>query len=138
MRILSAIVPQLSTYLGVALGGALGSVLRFWLSGILAHGWGEKFPLGTLFVNATGSFLIGFFATLTAPEGRVLLGSMPRQFVMIGVLGGYTTFSSFSLQTLSLAREGEWFFAGANVMLSMVLCLGAVALGHVCAAALNR
>jgi len=138
MRFLSALNPQFSSYLGVALGGALGSVLRFWISGMLAHGPGEKFPVGTLVVNATGSFVIGFFATLTEPGGRVLAAPLTRQFFMIGICGGYTTFSSFSLQTLSLAREGEWLFAGANVLLSVLLCLGAVALGHLCAAALNR
>jgi CrcB protein len=134
----STINARLLTYLSIACGGAIGSVLRFWISGLLTPGLGEKFPLGTLAVNVTGSFVIGFFATLTDPDGRWLITPLARQFFMIGICGGYTTFSSFSLQTLSLAREGEWLFAGANVLLSVLLCLLAVWLGHTCAAAWNR
>ncbi|MDD5351377.1 MAG: fluoride efflux transporter CrcB [Chthoniobacteraceae bacterium] len=125
-------------YLIIAVGGALGSVLRFWVSGAVAQRFGEFFPFGTLIVNITGSFVIGFFATLTAPEGRFLAGPGVRQFVMLGVCGGYTTFSSFSLQTLNLAREGEWFSAGANAVVSLVACLVAVALGHALALTLNK
>ena len=126
-------------YLLVGLGGALGSIARFWLSGVIgATKAGEIFPLGTLLINAAGSLVIGFFATLTDPGGRFVVHPLPRQFVMIGVLGGFTTFSSFSLQTLTLAREGQWFFAGLNVGLSLVLCLVGVWLGHVFAGALNK
>src|SRR6202051_547194 len=121
-------------YLWVAIGGALGSVGRFWLSGLVsATRYGETFPLGTLIINVTGSFIIGFFATLTGPDGRVFLGSTARQFVMVGMCGGYTTFSSFSLQTLSLMNDGEWLRAGGNVGLSVVLCLIAVWGGYVLA-----
>jgi CrcB protein len=119
-------------YLWVALGGALGSVSRYWLSGLVAARFGETFPLGTLFVNVTGSFLIGIFAALAIPEGR--LDSQSRafatQFVMIGICGGYTTFSSFSLQTLNLLRDREWLYAGGNILLSVVLCMIAVWLGY--------
>jgi CrcB protein len=125
-------------YLWVGLGGALGSMARYWCSGFVADRIGETFPWGTLTVNVVGSFIIGFFATLTGPDGRMLAGSTTRQFVMTGILGGYTTFSSFSLQTLNLARDGEWLRAGANVVLSVVLCLLAVWLGHLAAAALNQ
>lgn len=113
-------------------------MLRFWISELIARGAGGKFPLATLFVNVTGSFLIGFFAALAGPGGRISPGIPARQFVMIGILGGYTTFSSFSLQTLALARDGEWLFAGANVLLSVLLCLLAVWLGHLCAEGLGR
>ncbi len=125
------------SYLWIAVGGALGSVARFWCSGLAARHFGETFPWGTLLVNVAGSFAIGFFAALTAPDGRWLVPSRFREFFMIGVCGGYTTFSSFSIQTLSLVEDGEWFRAGANVVLSVVLCLGAVWLGHVAALSLN-
>jgi CrcB protein len=124
-------------YLWVAIGGALGTVGRFWLSGLVANKFGQTFPWGTLIINVTGSFAIGFFATLTNPEGRYLAPPAFRTFFMIGICGGYTTFSSFSLQTLNLAQDGEWFYAGANCVASLVLCLVAVWLGHVCAMLLN-
>jgi CrcB protein len=124
-------------YLLVALGGALGSVGRFALNGVISAQF-PTFPWGTLFVNVTGSFIIGFFSTLTEPGGRVFAGSNARQFFMTGICGGYTTFSSFSLQTLALAREGEWARAGANTVGSVVLCLVAVWLGHFCASLLNQ
>jgi fluoride exporter len=125
------------SYLWIGLGGALGSVARFWCSGLAARHFGETFPWGTLLVNVFGSFAIGLFATLTSPDGRWLVPSRFREFFMIGICGGYTTFSSFSIQTLSLVEDGEWFQAGANVTLSVVLCLGAVWLGHVAALGLN-
>ncbi len=127
----------MQSYLWIAIGGALGSVGRYWCSGVVARLIGETFPFGTLIVNVLGSFVIGFFATLTGPDGRVFVGSTARQFVMVGICGGYTTFSSFSLQTLELARDGEWLDAGANVVASVVLCLIAVRLGYIAAASLN-
>ncbi len=125
-------------YLLIALGGALGSVTRFFLSGVVANHFGGTFPWGTLIVNVSGSFAIGFFATLTAPEGRFFASGPTRQFFMTGLLGGYTTFSSFSLQTLNLAREGEWFRAGGNTFGSVAACLLAVWLGHIAAGFLNQ
>jgi len=125
-------------YLLIAIGGALGSVARYWVSGFVAERAGEVFPLGTLVVNVTGSLLIGFFATLTDPDGRFLASPNVRQFVMIGICGGYTTFSSFSLQTLNLVRDGEWLAAGANILLSVVACLLAVGVGHGIAVAINK
>jgi CrcB protein len=125
------------SYIWIAVGGAIGSVARFWLSGWIARHFGETFPLGTLLVNVSGSFAIGLFATLTEPEGRWLVGPSMRQFFMIGICGGYTTFSSWSLQTLNLLRDGEWLYAGANVALSVVLCMLAVWFGHLLAITIN-
>lgn len=129
---------MLLTYAWVALGGAIGSVLRFWCSGAVAGLFGQTFPWGTLVVNIIGSFIIGFTATLTGPDGRLFVPSDARTFVMVGVCGGYTTFSSFSLQTLSLAQDGEWLLAGGNVLFSVTLCLISVWLGHIAAASLNH
>ncbi|HOX01827.1 MAG TPA: fluoride efflux transporter CrcB [Candidatus Paceibacterota bacterium] len=118
-------------------GGGLGSLARCWASGFVAGHAGQTFPWGTLLVNVTGSFIIGLFATLTGPEGRFMAPASFRQFFMLGVCGGYTTFSSFSLQTLNLAENGQWFRAGGNAVLSVVLCLAAVWLGHAIALAVN-
>jgi CrcB protein len=118
------------TYLWVMLGGALGTGARFWASGLIGERFGEVFPLGTLFVNVTGSFVIGLFAGFIDPQGPYLVSPRLWQFVMIGICGGYTTFSSFSLQTLELAREGDWLRAGLNSVLSLVCCLIAVWLGR--------
>jgi len=125
-------------YLFVALGGALGTAGRYFLSGVVANAFGETFPWGTLIINVTGSFVIGFFATLTAPDGRLFVGGTTRQFVMTGICGGFTTFSSFSLQTLNLINDGEWLYAGGNVAGSVTLCMISVGLGSISAAALNQ
>ncbi len=126
------------TYLWVGLGGALGSMGRFWLGALVARGFGETFPLGTMIINIVGSFVISFFGTLTAPDGRLFAPTDARVFVMVGICGGFTTFSSFSLQTLTLAQDGEWLYAGLNVVGSVVLCLVAVWLGHALATMINR
>jgi CrcB protein len=125
-------------YLLVAGGGALGSIARYWLSGVVGRRFGETFPYGTLLVNVSGCLAIGFFAAYTGTEGRVLMRPEWRLAFMTGVCGGYTTFSSFSLQTLSLATDGDCWRATANVMLSVALCLGAVWLGHLCATVISR
>lgn len=125
------------SYFWIAIGGAVGSVARFWCSGVVARHFGETFPWGTLVVNVVGSFAIGFFATLTGPDGRWLAASRLREFFMIGVCGGFTTFSSFSIQTLNLVEESEWLRAGANAVSSVALCLIAVWLGHVTAMSIN-
>jgi len=117
-------------YLLVALGSAIGGVSRFWLSGVIARSFGESFPWGTMIVNISGCFIIGLFATLTGTEGRVYVPGEWRQFFMIGICGGYTTFSSFSLQSLTLALGGEWAGAGLNILLSVALCLLGVWAGH--------
>src|SRR5690606_38782413 len=99
-------------------------------SGFIARHFGETFPVGTLLVNVTGSFVIGLFASLTGPEGRWLVAPSGRIFFMVGVCGGYTTFSSFSLQTLDLVRNGEWIYAGLNSLLSFALCMLGVWIGY--------
>src|SRR5438132_14227622 len=104
------------SYFVVAIGGALGSVGRFWLSGTIAQKFGETFPAGTLLVNVSGSLIIGFFSALTGPDGRIWSSPSFRQFFMIGVLGGYTTFSSLSFQTLPLARVSEQLFAALEAL----------------------
>ena len=127
----------MQSYFWIAVGSALGGMARYWCSGAAARMFGETFPWGTLFVNILGSFIIGFFATVTGPDGKFLVGTIPRQFVMIGICGGYTTFSSFSLQTLNLINDGEWLFVGANIVASVALCLFAVWLGHAAAGNFN-
>jgi CrcB protein len=127
----------LERYLLVALGGAIGTVARYWLSGVVAQMVGETFPWGTLLINVTGSFVIGFFAALTGPDGRVFVGATGRQFVMTGICGGYTTFSAFSLQTLNLLNDGEYAHASAYIVASVVLCLLAVWIGAVLAGLIN-
>lgn len=122
----------------VALGSAIGGVFRFWCSGAAARAFGETFPWGTLLVNVTGSCLIGLFAILSGPDGRLLVGPTTRQMVLIGVFGGFTTFSSFSLQTLALARDGEWVLAAANILGSVILCLAGVWIGSVTGSLINR
>ena len=126
-----------TAYLWVALGGALGSVSRFWLSGLVAARFGETFPWGTLAINITGSFLIGALAAFADPDGRYLISPGARQLLMIGVCGGYTTFSSFSLQTLNLLRDREWLYAGGNILLSVTLCMVAVWLGFLLGSIFN-
>lgn len=127
----------MASYFWVAFGSALGGIARFWCSGFLAALTGETFPRGTLLINVIGLFVIGLFATLTGVDGRLLVGSVTRQFVMVGLCGGYTTFSSFSLQTLNLINDGEWLHASANVVLSVVLCVIGVWVGHIMALAFN-
>jgi fluoride exporter len=123
-------------YLWVALGGALGSMARYGTSVMAARIWGSAFPWGTLIVNIVGSFIISFFGTLTLMHGPMPASPSLRTFVMVGFCGGFTTFSSFSLQTLELARGDEWLGAFANIALSVVLCLTAVTAGHLLAAAI--
>ncbi len=118
------------TYLWIMLGGALGSGARFWAAELIGDRFADPFPLGILFVNVSGSFLIGFLAAFAEPGSPLLLGPRARQFLLIGVLGGYTTFSTFSLQTLELARAGDWWRAGWNSLLSLAFCLVAVWLGR--------
>ena len=111
---------------------------RYFISGVVTTLTGGTFPYGTMLVNITGCAVIGFFATLTGPDGRLLVGTPARQFVMVGICGGYTTFSSFSLETLYLMRAGEWIPAAVNAGGSVVLCMLAVWLGFFAAAMINR
>ena len=118
-------------YLWIMFGGALGTGARYWLSGFTAQRVGETFPVGTLLVNITGSFLIGFFVAMVDPSGPFLVSPRFRQFFTIGICGGYTTFSSFSLQTLELMHEGDWLKAALNILFSLLGCIAAVWLGRV-------
>ena len=128
----------------VALGGAIGSAARYGLNGLISEralrsgSWLPIFPFGTLVVNVSGCFAIGLLAAVSGPSlGRVWLRPEWRDLLMIGLCGGYTTFSSFGLQTLELARDGEWLLASANVLASNVLCLAAVYLGRAAGLALQ-
>jgi fluoride exporter len=112
----------------VALGSVLGGTARFWLSGFVARRVGETFPWGTIVVNVSGAFLLGILAA-SAATGGIFAGVKPWQFAAIGILGTYTTVSSFSLQTLALARDGEMMRAAGNMVISLALCLLAVAGG---------
>lgn len=134
---IAAIFAELHIYFWIAIGSALGGMARYWCSGISARLLGETFPWGTLLINIVGSFAIGFFGTLTGPDGRIFVGATARQFVMIGICGGFTTFSSFSLQTLNLFNDSEWLLAGSYVGGSVTLCLIGVWAGHALAVALN-
>ena len=130
--------PSAMLYVWIAIGSGIGGAARFWCAEMSARLFGEGFPWGILFVNAAGSLVIGFFFTYTGPDGRLLVSTTTRQFVMTGLCGGYTTFSAFSLQTLNLARAGKWANAGANVGASVTTCLISVWLGQVAAVALNQ
>jgi CrcB protein len=125
-------------YALIAFGSAIGGVLRAIASLAVRTHAGPDFPWGTLFVNVTGSFAIGFYATLTGPGGRLFAGSHRRQFVMTGICGGYTTCSVFSLETLILVQAGYLALAGLNIGVSTVGWLAAVWLGHILAVSLNR
>jgi CrcB protein len=125
-------------YVAVGLGSSLGALARYLCSlGILAT-LGSGFPTGTLAVNVIGSVLIGFYATLTEPDGRLFVRPTTRQFVLTGFCGGFTTFSMFSLETLRLAEAGNLPLAAANVILSIILWLAAVWFGSKLAQRLNR
>ncbi len=127
-------------YLWVAIGGAIGSMARYAVGGMVSHKYGESFPWGTLVINVTGSFIIGVLAALSGSEGKMTPQSrvLTRQLLMTGVCGGYTTFSSFSLQTLNLMQDRQWLYAGGNVVLSVVLCMIAVWLGYLLGSIFNR
>jgi CrcB protein len=117
-------------------GGALGTLARYLIS-LVALPISQSLPWGTIIINIVGSFIIGLFGTLTLAHGRYPVSENVRLFVMIGICGGFTTFSSFSLQTLDLLRNGAIVRAGINVVGSVVLCVLAVALGYTIAAQLN-
>ena len=127
----------MNLYLWVALGSAIGGCLRYAL-GRMVLNQHTNFPWSTILINVIGSFVIGFFGTLTVTGSRFEAPESIRIFVMIGLCGGFTTFSSFSLQTLDLIRGGAMLRAGANIVASVVLCVAAVAFGHFLAAQLNQ
>ena len=116
-----------TTYLWVALGGAIGSVGRHWVSTLAVARWGNTFPWGTLLINVTGSLLIGVVAGCNSGW---LAGDNTRKFLMVGICGGFTTFSAFSLQALELAQKGEWSRAGFYILASVALCVIGVWSGY--------
>lgn len=131
-------------WIWIGLGGAIGSISRFAIGN-----WAQQklegklpalldFPAGTIFVNVSGSFLIGLFAYLKNSDGEPLLNPAVRLFLLVGICGGYTTFSSFSLETIQLTEKGAWLKAGWNVLASVAMCLIAVWLGHQLALLLNK
>jgi fluoride exporter len=126
------------SYISVALGSVVGGVARFLVSVLFASRLGDGFPWSTLFVNVTGSFIIGFYAALTGPDGRLLASPRQRQFVMVGICGGYTTFSAFSLETLRLVQSGNLQAALLNIGISVAGWLTAVWIGHALATRINR
>jgi CrcB protein len=126
-----------TTCLLVAAGGALGTLARYFIS-VAALPISQSLPWGTIVINILGSFIIGLFGTLTLANGRFPVSEDARLFVMVGLCGGFTTFSSFSLQTLDLLRNGAIMRALANIIVSVVLCVCAVAVGHLLAAHFNR
>jgi len=126
------------TYMWIAIGSALGGMARHWCTMAAAAWFGPAFPWGTLFINVAGSFVIGLFFALTGPSGRFDVPLDARLFVMTGLCGGYTTFSAFSLQTLTLLQDGDFVRGGAYILASVVLCLLAVAAGYGLAIAVNH
>ncbi len=114
-------------YLLIGTGGFIGSILRYWTSVNAYKIFGEKFPYGTLVVNVLGCFLIGFIAELS--ENRFLISPEVRTFLMIGFLGGYTTFSTFGFETFMLLQAKDYITAFSNILLSVVICILAVWVG---------
>jgi len=114
----------------IGLAGLVGTLCRYWLSGVLARRYGETFPAGTLAVNVAGCFFIGFLFYML--QERYLVGQTARTVVLVGFLGGFTTFSSYGLQTFTLLRDGEFAYAAANVgasnLLGLLLVWGGYAL----------
>jgi CrcB protein len=125
-------------YLVIGAGSALGGLARHGCNALALTLWGPDFPWGTIIINVLGSLVIGGFGTLTGPHGRMHVAPLGRQFVMVGLCGGYTTFSAFSLETLNLLQAARPVAAGANVALSVALCLLAVWSGHMLAQRANK
>jgi CrcB protein len=118
-----------TTWLAVATGGALGSLARFWLAAAMTALTGPRFPWGTLLINVVGSFIIGAVAAATLTPARVAMHPDLRVFLMVGICGGFTTFSAFSLQTLELLQSGDTWPAAGYIAGSMVFCLASVWVG---------
>ncbi|MBZ0169152.1 protein crcB [Candidatus Methylomirabilis lanthanidiphila] len=120
----------------IGIGGFLGSVARYLISGYIQDRTGEIFPFGTLAVNVIGCFVIGGLSELA--EARAFLSPETRALVVVGVLGGFTTFSTFGNETVNLLRDGEWAFAVMNLLTHAVLAIGAVWVGRATAHAVWR
>jgi len=125
------------TYIWIAIGSALGGMARYACSRAVALRYGETFPWGTLVVNISGSFIIGLIAAASAPESRLIVAPNLRTFLLVGICGGYTTFSSFSLQTLELIRNRDFGEAFGNVLLSVAACMAAVTIGYILGSAVG-
>jgi CrcB protein len=126
------------SYISVALGSIVGAVARFLVSVLCVSQFGDGFPWGTLFVNVTGSFAIGFYAAVTGPDGRLFVSARQRLFVMVGFCGGYTTFSAFSLETLRFVQSGKAQTALVYLVVSVVTWIASVWVGYALAARFNR
>lgn len=126
------------TYLAVGIGSAVGGVARALVSLGSVAAFGPQLPVGTLIANVLGSFIICFYAALSAPGGRVFHGSRLRVFIMAGFCGGFTTFSVFSLETMTFLHNDQIGHAVANVTISLLLWLLAGWAGHRLATRLNR
>ena len=114
-------------YLWIALGAVVGASARYFLSGYIAKSFASSFPCGTLFINITGSLLLGFFLVLTGE--RLLVDARWRLLVAIGFCGSYTTFSSYAFETFALFEQGQWVLVAWNVMASNLLCFASVLVG---------
>lgn len=125
----------LTAALAVVAGGFLGGIGRHALAGLVGRRVGGEFPWGTLAVNVSGALAIGLVAGIARLPGSILAGPLVQDFLIFGLLGGYTTVSAFSLRTLHLALEGHAAAAAGNVVLSVVLCLAATGIGLWAAAA---
>jgi fluoride exporter len=117
----------MQNYLLVFAGGGMGAVARYWLSGLVYARFGTAFPYGTLVVNIVGCILIGFLMSLL--EDRFLVYPSVRIFLTIGILGGFTTFSSFSFETLTLFQDGQILYGTANIFVSIITCVGGAWIG---------
>ena len=126
-------------YLIVAAGSAAGGVARYFCTGLASRLLSDTFPWGTLLVNVAGSLVIGILAAFVTEDGaHPLVAHEARLLLMIGLCGGFTTFSSFSLETLNLARNGDWLAAGGYVAGSLLLCLAVTGAGYFGTVALQR
>ncbi|CAM1657998.1 MULTISPECIES: fluoride efflux transporter CrcB [Bartonella] len=127
----------MSATLWVAFGGALGTVLRYWLS-LLMVPVSKNLPWGTILINIVGSFVIAFFGVITMSQAKWPMGETIRLFVMVGICGGFTTFSSFSLQSFELLKKGAVGEAFLNIIVSVAFCLFATALGFYLGSKINH
>jgi fluoride exporter len=127
----------MGAYVSVAAGSALGGIARHWFTGVATAWFGTAFPWGTLLINVSGSFVIGFFFALTGPQGHYEATNNAKLFIMTGICGGFTTFSAFSLQSLLHFQDGAWRIGTGYVAASVLLCIMAVWVGYALATTIN-